>query len=254
MKSPAPLLSLNPSGTFGKTIVALRTKRGGVLQKHHKPGGLPSTAQLEVRERFFEAKEAWKALTTEEKEEYNLEAYDLHITGYNLFIRQFDGEDDMKLIAKDLAEYIVTSTTGIGSDPAGLLSGLNLPAGAHLKLFCSAKPAVGNDSDNFYMGLKINGDVVIDTDNGELYASLPYIKTMMLEFDIKLGATDEESIITCWQHYKGEDGYSWRDDQAGYEWPMPNAPITSIQIMGATNGGSTPDAVFSDVRLYQYKT
>ena len=48
-----------------------------------------STAQLQSRARLAAAVTAYQVLTSEEKENLKLAALALHMTGYNLFIKQF---------------------------------------------------------------------------------------------------------------------------------------------------------------------
>jgi hypothetical protein len=89
MKSQNPFFSIKPSGSFAKTLVASNYHGKPYVSITHKPGGLPSENQRAVRDRFSLAKNAWNALTDNEKEVYNERARYEPFTGYNLFIKEY---------------------------------------------------------------------------------------------------------------------------------------------------------------------
>lgn len=110
MRTSAPLLSLKASGSFAKALVASNWKGRPYLSSTHKPGGLPSSAQLAVRSNFLLARDAWMLLSEEEKEEYNVEANKVangRITGYNLFIRNFSGGGGGDFLLLETSDFLL---------------------------------------------------------------------------------------------------------------------------------------------------
>ena len=66
-----------------------RYKKIPIKMKFYAPTGLPSQNQLNCRDKFRLAVEAWQALTLEEREVYNGRVARLPIYGYNLFLREY---------------------------------------------------------------------------------------------------------------------------------------------------------------------
>lgn len=89
MKTTAAFLSKSTSGSFAASLVASNWRGKAYVQITHKPGGRPTNKQLVVRDRFFIAKEIWKTLDYSEQQAYRNRAKDLPMTGYNLFIMEF---------------------------------------------------------------------------------------------------------------------------------------------------------------------
>jgi len=90
MKAISNLFTEIKGSTKHKTFKTYRDKRKIVIEKEKVT--LPyvrSTAQGEQRNLFKEAVEDWKALTKEEKEEYNEQAKPYRLTGYQFFIKQY---------------------------------------------------------------------------------------------------------------------------------------------------------------------
>lgn len=94
MKVKTPLFK-ELRGSMGKPLAydrpTCRTLGTGriILMKKPTPRYTRTAGQDEVRNKFTAAKEAWNALTPEEKASYNTEAAPLLITGYNLFLREY---------------------------------------------------------------------------------------------------------------------------------------------------------------------
>lgn len=91
MKSQGAFMSVEANGSVGKLLTALRGKNGGVVQLWHKPSGKPSSVQLARRAIFSSARDAWNALTDEQKQSYNVLGDSNprnRMTGYNYFLSQ----------------------------------------------------------------------------------------------------------------------------------------------------------------------
>ena len=89
-KAKGPLFSLNASGSVGKLMTFSARKSGPQVRYQKKQKDVITDARTEQRDFFKEAVEAWNALSEEEKEEYNTRAKNLDITGYNLFISEYE--------------------------------------------------------------------------------------------------------------------------------------------------------------------
>jgi len=77
-------------GSINKGRLAFRRFRKTiVLEVDPSPSYTRTTAQANVRDTFKQAVEAWKALTPEEKEQYDREASKYNLTGYQYFISQY---------------------------------------------------------------------------------------------------------------------------------------------------------------------
>jgi hypothetical protein len=94
-KSRHPLFSLSARGGFARSLIFLKGLKGHNVTFFHRPNKNVSNKQKIVRDRFYNAKTAWNALTAEQKEVYNDLAIPLRITGYNLFLSEFV-DDSMK--------------------------------------------------------------------------------------------------------------------------------------------------------------
>jgi hypothetical protein len=60
-----------------------------VRMKFYKPTNPNTPAQQHWREKFAQSILAWRALTDDQKKEYNRIAGSLHMSGYNLFQKQY---------------------------------------------------------------------------------------------------------------------------------------------------------------------
>lgn len=85
-KVKGPLLSLEANGAFAKTLIFITGKQGRHVTLYHKPSGLPSSSQLLNRAKYRAALDAWLALSLEEKQIWNNNAFSLGLTGMNYFI------------------------------------------------------------------------------------------------------------------------------------------------------------------------
>lgn len=93
-KVKSPLLSFEANGAFGKRLIYKSGKNGNVVTNFHKPTGEVTNKQLLVRNRFKNAKDSWNLLTLGDKLSWNILANSYKLTGYNLFIREYQ-EDFM---------------------------------------------------------------------------------------------------------------------------------------------------------------
>ncbi len=82
-----PLFSNSARGRVGG-LVYQTGKYGQICRTHIPQHGRPSTAQLQQNYFFGVASDAWRELTQEQKEVYNLRAKGLVMTGYNLYIQE----------------------------------------------------------------------------------------------------------------------------------------------------------------------
>ena len=89
-KVKGPLFSLNASGSVGDLMTFSARISGPQVRYQKKQKDVITGARTEQREFFKEAVEAWNALSEEEKEEYNERAKPLALTGYNLFISEYE--------------------------------------------------------------------------------------------------------------------------------------------------------------------
>lgn len=214
-------MSLNPSGSFAKSIIALRGKRGGVLQKWHQPGGVATSAQLAVRERFFQAKESWNALTFEEQEEYNDRARDLRITGYNLYIREF--EPDMLKVKK----IILTNEQikNLAGTPIDLLPIPSLENILYVPVSCFISANIVNTYSNLEMPsallIQYNNEVdFFEAVRNDSDADYYHLNNLLIS---------DPSINNCVL----QAGQS----QAGFSFPSKNGPVSSVPIQGISSAG-----------------
>lgn len=92
-KVKGALHSDSAGGKFACQMIFRRGKQGAVVTKFYKPGSanpfVPSEAQLFQREKYGQAVEAWRALTSEEKAVFNEQAKSLDLSGWNLFFKQY---------------------------------------------------------------------------------------------------------------------------------------------------------------------
>ena len=80
----------DPLGIYGIYRV---WRRWGVVQNLKQAFYTPTNPQTEAqqanRQKYADAIVAWQALTLEQKAVYNKKAVGLHMSGYNLFIREY---------------------------------------------------------------------------------------------------------------------------------------------------------------------
>lgn len=87
-KTKNALFSTTAKGKVGPLVVE-NNKKTQYIKTNIKPKDKKTTKQLEKRKRYGQAVQAWRALTPEEKKEYNQRAKPLKISGFNLFIKEF---------------------------------------------------------------------------------------------------------------------------------------------------------------------
>lgn len=99
-KLTGPLMSLKAGGAISKAIIFRERAGVSYASKFYQLGGLAgrsaTASQQAVRERYGEAVGAWRLLTVPEQAEYNERAISLNISGYNLFIKEYDLYDTMR--------------------------------------------------------------------------------------------------------------------------------------------------------------
>ncbi|MBI5001332.1 MAG: hypothetical protein HZB92_07405 [Euryarchaeota archaeon] len=77
------------SGTIGKALTVCTRYGRQYIRKWTKPRDPKTPWQLEQREKFAEANEAWKALSYDERQGYNERAKGMNMSGYCLFVSEF---------------------------------------------------------------------------------------------------------------------------------------------------------------------
>lgn len=92
-KTRAPLGSFSAHGALSKTLTYRTDKGRNIVSGFSKPGSYrqkdPSTSQQARRSLYSQGVSAWHLLDSSEQEEYVLRALSLHLTGFNLFMREF---------------------------------------------------------------------------------------------------------------------------------------------------------------------
>lgn len=192
-------MSLGASGSFAKTLVASNWKKRPYLSVIHKPGGSPSLAQLAVREQFTLAKNSWNELDSESKEEYNERAKVLRITGYNLFIKEFEGDmlKSIKIVLTDdqIKNLAVTPVEILPIPSAGVLI---IPISAFL---------LADVQNGIYGNLEDGASWVLENTEGiPLFTKLTYDSydgIHGLDNLIADGATKNEVILSAGQLESG---------------------------------------------------
>jgi len=61
---------------------------GQFVRGHVPQHGKPTEKQLQQNYFFGQAADSWRELTDEQKAEYNTRAVNLHMTGFNLYIKE----------------------------------------------------------------------------------------------------------------------------------------------------------------------
>jgi hypothetical protein len=91
-KVTAPLQSFEAHGSVAKSLTFRKDNGRNVVSAYTIPGGFSvapvSEAQVAQRVAYRRTIDAWHALTSEEKQAYNLRARRLHLSGYNLFLKE----------------------------------------------------------------------------------------------------------------------------------------------------------------------
>lgn len=77
------------SGTLGKQVTAVERNGDNFLRTYIIPHDPKTLAQMKQRNKFTEANDAWKALSPEEKHQYNERAKGTKLYGYQLFVSEF---------------------------------------------------------------------------------------------------------------------------------------------------------------------
>jgi len=79
----------NAHGTIGKTLTFIRRRGAVYCRPYNVPYDPRTQDQLDQRQLFRDAKEAWHALSSESRDYYNLMAQGQSYTGYNLFMSHY---------------------------------------------------------------------------------------------------------------------------------------------------------------------
>lgn len=82
-----PLFSLSAHGTIKKTITFRTGRQGARAQQYQHKHYDATDAQLEQRGAYKDACDAWHTLTTDEKQQFRIDAQPLKISGFNLYIK-----------------------------------------------------------------------------------------------------------------------------------------------------------------------
>lgn len=92
-KTKAPLGSFSAHGGLAKSLIYRVSQGVNIVSGFYKPGSYrqrpASVSQLAQRAIYSAAVVAWNSLTSEEKLEYVTRALPLHLTGFNLFLREY---------------------------------------------------------------------------------------------------------------------------------------------------------------------
>jgi len=91
-KLNGPLLSQNAAGTFAKILTFSNRKTGPQVRLQKAQKNIKTQSQLYVMDRFFNAKTAWQQLTQDEKDDFKILGSAYQLTGYQYFIKQFQGD------------------------------------------------------------------------------------------------------------------------------------------------------------------
>lgn len=87
-KLVGPLLSITASGHFKNRLTYSQRKTGAQVRLQKKQKDKITTARTGWRDHFKNAVSEWNALTTDQKNVYNVRAVSYKITGYNLFLHE----------------------------------------------------------------------------------------------------------------------------------------------------------------------
>lgn len=91
-KVTSPLLSLDAHGSIAKAITIQRSRAARMARRYSYPGSrravTPSAAQTAQRAWYQTLNAGWAALTSEQQADWNAAAAPLHITGWNLLVRE----------------------------------------------------------------------------------------------------------------------------------------------------------------------
>lgn len=77
------------SGTLNKSVTAVSRDGQNFMRSYVLPHDPKTPKQMKQRRKYAEANEVWKALSQEEKDEYNRRARGTGMNGYCLFISQY---------------------------------------------------------------------------------------------------------------------------------------------------------------------
>jgi len=88
-KVTGPLFSVGAQGTLGEVLTFQKGMKGHRVGKVPRHRDAQSQAQLDHRDKFLAARDAWLALSEEEKAEYTAKGNLAQMTGWNLFLREY---------------------------------------------------------------------------------------------------------------------------------------------------------------------
>ena len=92
-KVKVPLGSFSASGAIAKTLSFRKALGRHIVSRFHKPNDYrkkdPSVSQLTQRALYSAGVVAWNVLSQNEKDDYAIDALPKHLTGFNLFMKEY---------------------------------------------------------------------------------------------------------------------------------------------------------------------
>ncbi|MGB9662525.1 MAG: hypothetical protein ACPL5F_11020 [Moorellaceae bacterium] len=88
-KVTAPLMSLDASGSVGKTLVFAKWKGVNYARKYFVPANPDTANQGRIRNYFTQAVHSWHQESKEVKERWNLAVRGQPLTGFNHYVSQY---------------------------------------------------------------------------------------------------------------------------------------------------------------------
>lgn len=95
-------MSMEASGKIGPDLVFSKRKSGQMARYQRPPKDRETASQVLQRAVYTAGVSAWNALTEEQKSEWIESAVNLHMTGYNLYMRNYL---DTHSAGEDVATY-----------------------------------------------------------------------------------------------------------------------------------------------------
>lgn len=87
------------SGTIGKSLTVCTRRGKQYIRKYSKPKDKKTPWQKEQRKKLADAVKAWRELSEEAKQAYNVRGKTMNLSGYNLFISEFIRERARRTVA-----------------------------------------------------------------------------------------------------------------------------------------------------------
>lgn len=164
-------------------IMDIRTRRNKVIElaKYRWPTNPNTQAQQQVRQKYGQLVEQWRALTQAQKEEYNERAKSLKISGWNLFIKENLVVPVVEVVGMDLIAEITTDTN------VSELVASNLDINTHKLYFVFVIMKNADPSSSTDINIYINGDETdtnYTTQYHYAYGSYDYMSTSNYPFSM----------------------------------------------------------------------